>query len=84
MFFYLLQFPLAHAMGVVLSLIAGKDIAYLFLNFGENSQVAPPDYGFSLGVTYLAWIAGLIILFPLCYWYGNYKRRNKHWLLSYL
>ena len=84
LFFYLLQFPLAHAMGIILSLFAGKEIAYLFMNFPENSRLAPPDHGFSLGMTYLAWIAGLIILFPLCYWYGNFKQRNKHWLLSYL
>ena len=84
LFFYLLQFPLAHAMGIVLSLIAGKDIAYFFLNFPANGEAAPPDHGFSLGVTYAAWIAGLLILFPLCYWYGNYKLRKKHWLLSYI
>ena len=84
LFFYLLQFPLAHAMGIILSLLAGKDIAYFFMNFPENGASAPPDHGFSLGVTYLAWIAGVMILFPLCYWYGEYKRRNKHWLLSYL
>lgn len=84
LFFYLLQFPLAHAMGIVLSLAAGKDIGYLFISFPQNAEVAPPDHGFSLAVTYAAWIAGLIILFPLCYWYGEYKRRNKNWLLSYL
>ena len=84
MFFYLLQFPLAHAMGVVLSLIAGKDIGYLFLPIPQNVQAAPPDHGFSLAVTYAAWIGGLIILFPLCWWWGNLKRRNKHWTLSYL
>ena len=84
MFFYLLQFPLAHVMGIVLSWWAGKDFAYLFVSFPANGAIAPPDYGFSLGETYLAWIAGLIILFPLCYLYGEYKKRNKHWLLSYL
>lgn len=84
LFFYLLQFPLAHAMGIVLTLLAGKDAGYLFMNFPESGAAAPPDHGFSLGITYLAWIAGLIILFPLCYAYGEYKRRNKHWLLSYL
>lgn len=84
MFFYLLQFPLAHAMGVVLSLATGKDIAYLFVNFPESVSLAPPDHGFSLPVTYAAWIAGLIILYPLCLWWGNLKRKNKHWVLSYL
>jgi uncharacterized membrane protein len=84
MFFYLLQMPVAHAFGIVLSLIAGKEIGYFFLNFPENGAQAPPDHGFSLPIVYAAWIGGLLILFPLCYWYGNYKRRNKHWLLSYL
>lgn len=34
MFFYILQWFMAHGMGVVLSLLAGKSIAYLFMNFG--------------------------------------------------
>ena len=83
MFFYLLQFPLAHAWGVVLSLIAGKDIAYLFINFPANAAAAPPDAGFRLWVVYAAWIAGLALLYPLCLWWGNLKRRNRHWILSY-
>lgn len=84
MFYYLLQMPVAHAFGIVLSLLAGKEIGYFFLNFPENGAQAPPDHGFSLPVVYAAWIGGLIILYPLCYSYGNYKQRNKHWLLSYL
>ncbi len=84
MFYYLLQFPLAHAMGVIISYLAGKDIGYFFLNFPASAAAAPPDAGFPLWVVYLAWIAGLVILFPLCYWWGNLKRRNKHWALSYL
>ncbi len=84
LFFYILQWFTAHSAGVVLSLITGKSISYFFMNFGENGQAAPQDYGFSLPVVYAAWIGGLVILFPLCYWYGEYKRKNKHWLLSYL
>lgn len=84
LFFYLLQFPLAHAMGVFLSWAAGKDTAYLFMNFPQSIQAAPPDHGFSLWVVYAAWAAGLVLLYPLCLLYGNFKRRNKHWLLSYL
>jgi len=84
MFFYILQWFTAHGLAVLFSLAAGKSVGYLFMNFGENGQAAPPDYGFSLGITYLAWLTGLIILYPLCYWYGNFKQQNKHWLLSYL
>lgn len=84
MFFYILQWFVAHGAGVLLGWIAGKDVSYLFKNLLEMGQSAPPDHGFSLGVTYIAWIAGVVLLYPLCRWYGEYKRRNKHWILSYL
>jgi uncharacterized membrane protein len=83
LFFYILQWLSAHLFGIGLSLLAGKDIGYFFEALGPNMQL-PPDNGFSLPVVYFAWIAGLVIIYPLCLWYGNYKRRNKHWLLSYL
>lgn len=84
MFYYLLQMPVAHAMGVIISLMAGKEIAYFFMNFPESAAAAPPDSGFPLWVVYAAWIVGLALLYPLCLWYGNFKRRSRHWLLSYL
>lgn len=83
LFFYILQWLSAHLFGIGLSLVAGKDIGYFFQSLGPNMQL-PPDHGFSLPVVYFAWLAGLVIIYPLCLWYGNYKRRNKHWLLSYL
>jgi uncharacterized membrane protein len=84
MFYYLLQFGLAHALAIVLSYAAGKSVGYYFMNFPASFAAAPPDAGFPLWVVYLVWIAGLAILYPLCLWYGNYKLRNKNWLLSYL
>jgi hypothetical protein len=84
MFFYLLQWLVAHSMGVVLNYWAGVDVSYLFKNLLEMGQSAPPGHGFPLWVVYAAWIVGLIILYPLCLWYGNLKRRKKSWWLSYL
>jgi hypothetical protein len=83
LFFYILQWLTAHLFGISLSLLTGKEIGYFFESFGPQMQI-PPNNGFSLPVVYFAWIAGLVILYPLCLWYGNYKRRKKHWLLSYL
>lgn len=83
LFFYILQWLSAHLFGIGLTLLAGKDISYFFAAPSPDFQV-PPDAGFSLPVVYFAWIAGLVIIYPLCLWYGNFKRRNKHWLLSYL
>lgn len=71
------------AAALVLGWLAGYDVGYLFNVLSPQMQV-PPDNGFSLPVVYLMWIAGLVVIYPFCLWYGNYKRRKKHWLLSYL
>ena len=84
MFYYILQWLVAHSFGVLLGYLAGVNVSYLFVGLLEMGQQAPPGHGFPLWVVYAAWITGLILLYPLCLWYGNYKRRNKHWLLSYL
>ncbi len=81
LFFYLQQFFVAHLMGILLAILAGKDVSYFF---ATDIAAPPPNHGFSLGVTYAAWIAGLIILYTGCAWYSEYKRRHKLWLLSYL
>jgi hypothetical protein len=49
-----------------------------------SGQQAPPGHGFSLPVVYAVWIVGLIVVYPLCRWWGSLKARNKHWALSYL
>lgn len=84
MFYYVLQWFTAHGMGIVITYFAGKEIGYYFVNMMDMGPSAPPGHGFPLWVVYLAWIAGLIILYPLCLWWGNLKGRNKHWALSYL
>lgn len=84
LFYYILQWFVAHIFGIVLSLLAGKEVGYFFANFMDPSQAPPPGYGFPLWVVYAAWITGLIILYPVCAWYRGYKQRHKHWLLSYL
>lgn len=84
MFFYILQWFVSHGAGVLLSLAVGKEISYLFKSLLQMGQAAPPGHGFSLWIVYAVWISGLILVYPLCAWYGEYKRRNRHWLLSYL
>lgn len=83
LFFYILQWISAHFFGIGFSLLAGKEIGYFFASPGPDFKL-PPDAGFSLPWVYVAWIAGLIIVYPLCLWWGNLKKRNKHWALSYL
>jgi uncharacterized membrane protein len=84
MFYYLLQWLTAHGFAVVLGYLAGKDVSYLFLGLFQMGQAAPPGHGFPLWVVYAAWITGLIVLYPLCVFYGRLKQRSRHWLFSYL
>ncbi|MFL6374958.1 MAG: DUF1624 domain-containing protein [Pyrinomonadaceae bacterium] len=83
LFYFILQLFFAHAAGVVIGWLEGKDIGYLFGNPDAWAN-APPGHGSSLVVAYVVWVIGLVALYPLCVWYGNYKRRSGHWLLSYM
>ncbi|MEQ1645947.1 MAG: hypothetical protein ABL959_21025, partial [Pyrinomonadaceae bacterium] len=84
MFYYILQWLFAHTAGVALAYVAGIDTTYLFKSILQMGQSAPPVHGFSLAITWLTWLTGLVLLYPLCLWWGNLKKRNKHWALSYL
>ena len=83
LFFYVLQWPTAHAAGLLLSLAAGKETGFYFQEPGPGQQV-PPDAGFDLWVVYVAWIAGALLLYPLCRWYASVKAHRTEWWLSYL
>jgi len=48
-------------------------LAHLWL-YGLTGFFFPE--GSSLAVMYLIWLAGLLLLYPLCYWYNNYKQRK--------
>ena len=83
LFFYLLQWPTAHGAGFLISLAAGKDTSFYFREPGPGQNV-PPDAGFDLWVVYVAWIIGVILLYPICRWYAGVKARRTDWWLSYL
>jgi uncharacterized membrane protein len=83
LFFYVMQWITSHGAAVVLGMLAGKSVAYLFRNPPEFFTTAPRDAGFPLWVTWAAWIAGVALLYPLCRWYAGVKARRKDWWISY-
>ena len=84
LFYFVLQMFVAHGFGLLLSVLAGKSVGYLFLNFPASSTDAPPGAGFDLWVVYAAWFVGLLLLYPLCIWYGKIKSRRPGFPFSYL
>jgi uncharacterized membrane protein len=84
LFFYLLQWYTAHLIAVVLSLAFGKPVQRLFQTPIDWTGPPPPDAGFNLAVVYLCWIAGVLVLYPLCKWFAGVKKRRSDWWLSYM
>lgn len=83
LFFYLLQWPTAHGISVLLHWAAGKPMKWLFQTPIDWVN-APPGAGFNLAVVYACWIAGVLLLYPLCKWFAGVKQRRHEWWLSYL
>jgi uncharacterized membrane protein len=83
LFFYLLQWITAHGLALIASVIAGKPTEYLFSNLAF-SPPPPAGTGFGLATVYALWILGVLLLYPLCRWYGGVKSRRRDWWLSYL
>ncbi len=81
MFYYVIHVYLAHAVGVVLALAAGKPVPWLN---PAMRGVVPPEMGFSLPVVYAAWIFVFVALYPACKWWMGLKNRRKDWWLGYL
>jgi uncharacterized membrane protein len=82
MFFYLAHIYLIHT----LALFAAKFSGY---NWNETISQKPltpiiKGYGVPLAIVYLIWLIVILLLYPLCKWYDDYKSRHKKWWLSYL
>ena len=76
LFFYLLQWFVAHGLSVLAEAVAGQDVAWHFMTPPERFFNVPPDAGFSLPVVYLLWITGIAILYPLSAWYRGIRARR--------
>ena len=83
LFFYLLQWPLAHGSAIVASVIAGKPFDYLFLSPPAIFN-PPPGVGFRLWVVYVCWVCIILVEYPLCRWFAGVKQRRRDPWLSYL
>jgi uncharacterized membrane protein len=84
LFFYLLQWPTAHLISVLLHWAFGKPVAWLFMSPIGMFENPPKGNGFNLAVVYACWIAGVLLLYPLCKWFAGLKARRRDWWLSYL
>jgi uncharacterized membrane protein len=84
LFFYVGQWITAHSLPILFGYLAGQSIAWQFTGLLDRPRGNPGNLGFSLWVVYLFWFIGLLLLYPLCRWFAEVKRRRSDWWLSYL
>ncbi|NII26789.1 DUF1624 domain-containing protein [Pseudoflavitalea sp. X16] len=88
LFYYILHLYLLHLLAMFATVFSGHQWSDMVLDYAlwtGRSSAQLEGYGFSLGITYLVWIGVVILLYPLCKWYDQYKRTHKdQWWLSYL
>jgi uncharacterized membrane protein len=84
LFFYIGQWLVAHGLAVLVGYLAGQPIAWQFVGLMDQPRPNPGNLGFPLWVVYVFWLVGLLLLYPLCRWFAEVKRRRRDWWLSYL
>ena len=82
LFFYLVHLWLIHIAAILLAL-PHYGLKAIILPYIISSAM-PADYGYNLPRVYSLWIIMLIILYPICNWFANYKLKHKKWWLDYL
>lgn len=84
-FYYILHIFVVHISAIIGLLVTGKDWKLMILNNETFRSGALQDYGYSLFTVYMVWIAIVLLLYPICKIYMQYKANNKDkWWLSYL
>jgi uncharacterized membrane protein len=81
LFFWLMQWPVAHGLAVAVNAARGVPVGWMFAFPPFQS---PPGYGYGLPTVYLMWVVALLILYPMCHWFAELKRRRRDPWLSYL
>jgi uncharacterized membrane protein len=85
LFYYLVHFYLIHVTSLLFFMNkTGKSFSEIDFHFDKGFGGLTAEGGYSLGAAYLVWTTLVVLLYPLCNWYNNYKSSHSHWWLSYL
>lgn len=82
--YYVLHFFLLHAIAAVLFFATGHSAADMKNISSDLPVYVLPGKGYSLLVVYAVWLFTVIMLYPVCKWFSNYKQTHRQWWLSYL
>ena len=80
LFYFIIHWYILHPLLLIVLLIQGFSIDQF--EFGSNFGRPKATSGLTLGEVYLVWISVVVLLYPICRWYGQYKSSHpgKKWL----
>lgn len=84
-FYYILHLYIIHIAALMFAHLSGFGLNKLILSTWIGFEPDMKGYGVSLLVVYAVWAVIILLLYPLCKAFDNYKQVNKEqWWLSYL
>lgn len=84
-FYYIAHLYLIHALAFIGLAVQGFPLSHMVITPSILFSDVLLPYGYPLWVVYAVWIVVVLLLYPLCRWYGNYRAGNRDkWWLSYL
>ncbi|TRX35556.1 DUF1624 domain-containing protein [Flavobacterium sp. ZT3R18] len=84
-FYYILHLYLIHILAMIFAQLSGFGWQKLILSTWIGFEPNMKGYGYSLWVVYAIWIGIILMLYPFCEKFDEYKQANKEkWWLSYL
>lgn len=84
-FFYVTHIYFIHALAMLALVYFGHDWQEYILSAAGIRSGRLINFGFRLEAVYVIWILIILLLYPLCRWYQQYKENNPaKWWLSYL
>jgi uncharacterized membrane protein len=75
-FYFLVHLYLIHSLMIAIMFLQGfrwSDLSFEAFQYGR----AGAGSGIGLTTVYLIWLSVVVILYPLCKWYGNYKAAHR-------
>lgn len=84
-FYYILHLYLIHLLALLFAQLSGFGWRTMILEHWVTETPRLKGYGFPLWVVYAVWVGIILLLYPLCKKFDNYKQSHKEkWWLSYL
>jgi uncharacterized membrane protein len=86
LFYFILHFQLIRVLAIAVCYVRYGSAHWMFESpdVGNYPFTAPPGWGYSLPVVYLAWAVVVVAMYPLCRWFAALKQRRPDAWLSYL